>query len=113
MLTVPLIYPEGCGGPARLRAPFSTWDRSRPGAVTCADALWRRGRKRARLSPRRDSRAHARRSRRTDRGRSGRPGPVLAMHKHTARLPACLAVVGIADVAEALDTRAPSRRSAR
>jgi hypothetical protein len=36
--------------------------------------------------------------------------PALAMHKHTARLPACSAVVGIANGAEALDTRAPSRR---
>jgi hypothetical protein len=35
------------------------------------------------------------------------------MHKHTARLPACSAVAGIADAAEALDNRAPSRRYAR
>jgi hypothetical protein len=34
--------------------------------------------------------------------------PALAMHKHTARLPACSAVVGIADGAEALDNRAPA-----
>jgi len=35
------------------------------------------------------------------------------MHKHTARLPACSAVVGIADAAETLDNRAPSRRYGR
>src|SRR6266581_1624768 len=47
------------------------------------------------------------------RGRSGRPRPALVMHKHTARPPACSAVVGIADGAEALDNRAPSRRYGR
>ena len=39
--------------------------------------------------------------------RSGRPRPALAMHKHTAWLSACSAVVRIADAAEALDNRAP------
>ena len=35
------------------------------------------------------------------------------MHSHTARLPACSAVVGISAVRRALDNRAPTRRYAR
>jgi hypothetical protein len=49
-------------------------------------------------------------TRRAGSGRSGRPRLALAMHKHTARLPVCSAVVGISDAAEAPDNRAPSRR---
>jgi hypothetical protein len=33
------------------------------------------------------------------------------MHKHPGRLPACPAVVGIVDAAEALDNRAPNPAS--
>ena len=46
-------------------------------------------------------------------GRSGLPRPALATHEHTARLPACSAVVRIADAAEALDKCARSRRCGR